>query len=263
MIAGDAGNGDAAIKLFTQAIDIDRAFAEAWQLRALANEDATDSLRDIDKAIQLAPDVSKSWAIKCSIVSRGGKDDRLAESLCSKAIDLDPKNDTALVFRAMLRKDGRLALDDYRRATEAAPTNARWWLFRANGQQTFGDTAGSIVSYTKFLTLAPDQPEVPTAYAARANAHLVLKEYSAAFDDTKKALSMDYQNSKAHRVQCYYHFRMGDDIAALESCNKAIKFEPDHPEAYQFRSEVYNKLGRAAEAAADVNTAATLRLRRK
>jgi tetratricopeptide (TPR) repeat protein len=90
--------------------------------------------------------------------------------------------------------------------------------------------------------------------------HGALEEQAGKFDvalaDFDKAILAEPTNSVALRDRCRVRLALKKDLNdALADCNAALKVAPGSARAIMLRGEVYTKLGRCAEAKADLDAA--------
>lgn len=117
------GNFDDAIADYTDAIRLDQEFAEAYKDRAtayLANSDFDDAIRDYTKAIQLDPDDTDIYNYR-GLVHLGNSEPDKAIDDFSRAIQLMPDDPNAYYNRGIVR----LSLQNWEEAKTDLTTAAK------------------------------------------------------------------------------------------------------------------------------------------
>ena len=108
---------DDGIRLFKEAIDLDPEFARAWEGLAAAESVADDwvlgdgiehlplAFEAANTALSLDPELSMPYAVLSNTGTRGGDDYVRANDYLDLAIEKDPKNATALLWRGINMND--------------------------------------------------------------------------------------------------------------------------------------------------------------
>jgi tetratricopeptide (TPR) repeat protein len=116
-----------------------------------------------------------------------------------------------------------------------------------------GDADEALKDYGMALESFPD-------YLPALINHGALEEHAGKYDvalaDFDRAILAEPTNATALRDRCRVRLAMKRDLnGALADCNAALTSEPGSARALMVRGEVYTKLGRCAEAKADLDAA--------
>ena len=129
-------NLDESIRLFEQAIELDPQFAQAWEGLAAAHSVAHDWLvgdgvdhlaladQAADRALAIDPELSMPYAVKGGNGTWNGKGYAYSIEGLGTAIEKDPKNATAWLWRGLSFKEMgymELAVADFRACLEVDP----------------------------------------------------------------------------------------------------------------------------------------------
>ena len=151
-----------AIEFYDAAIRLKPEFPEAEFQRALAlllSNRKDEALQGFNRAVELRPDWAFAYARFGSQLSAYSNDDKNAEPILRKAIELEQDNEEALVALADLRAragDRNEALLLSRRATSARTATASTWRKRAIIEVGAGDRVAALASLDHALTLEPN-----------------------------------------------------------------------------------------------------------
>lgn len=183
---------------------------------------------------------------------------QVALNAYNRALQLYPKNTTALYQRGMLHDDlgnTAAALEDLTQAIQQNATSVEAYYQRGNLRFQLGDRQGAIADYTQALNLKPDHIE---AYVNRGSAQAALGNERQAAQDYTKAIEQDPNFATAYLNRCLSRSNLGDHFGAVEDCTKAINLRPTHPYAYQNRGLARRRVGDFQGAIVDYNTAIEL-----
>jgi S1-C subfamily serine protease len=204
-----------AIVALTQAIAAEPTAADAYRLRAVAHlssigwsfvamksprnkEVITAALADIDRAIQLDPKSSDSWALRASIL--GVIDTQRAFADIEEAIRLDPKNALPYIIRAN------------------ANANAKNW------QATIADA-------TQAIKMAPNSPYIGMAYNSRGFALFNLKDNSAAVQDFTEAIRRNPTSAPLYINRGHVRAQLGDLQGGINDMQKGADLAIEQKQA--------------------------------
>ena len=164
-----------ALDFYERALALRPEFAEAEHQKggALVSLKRT---AEAEKAFRRAAELKPEWALPHAslgvLLSRMVGREREAETSLSRALEIDAKNLSALVALSELRArrgDARGSLELLRRATDLKGGDASLWLARAAAERSTKDYAGAARSFSRALSLEPDNAE---ARLGRADALL-------------------------------------------------------------------------------------------
>lgn len=172
----------------------DEKVVDAYKLQALAygklakapgDANAVKSLSTIDKYVALKPGDQAALDIQSNLVTKwANADAQIATYTKTIATTKDPAKLFTQYFNRGVAYSQQNANDkaiaDFTKASTLDPKDKEVFAYLAALQATKGDTAGSIASYGKAITLNPDKPEL---IAARAGQYIDAKDYAKADAD--------------------------------------------------------------------------------
>lgn len=154
-----------------------------------------------------------------------------AETLCRKALDLEPDDPRWLrLLGDLLQQTGRArdAVAPYERALAADPSYAEAHLGLGGALQRLGQTARALESFERAVALKPDLPDAPYAVAATLQALGRLEEAKEKYEGLIAA-KPDW--APLHNNYGNVLKSMGQTEASLGAYRRAIALEPDMIEA--------------------------------
>ena len=110
----------------------------------------------------------------------------------------------------------------------------------ANSKDAAGDYLGALEDYDKAIEINPNNARI---YSNRGLAKNSLKDYSGAIEDFNKSIEIDPTNSYPYYNTGIAKYNLQDYSGALESYNKAIDLDPNYTDAYFNRSLTKAYLG--------------------
>jgi len=169
--------------------------ADAYNLRALASESATEALAHLDRALEIAPgDGDALW-------QRG--------------------------WRHIELKDFPAALADADRLIAAEPRSAWGRLLKAGCYWNLHDGDAALAEIERAIRLHPDEP---SNYFWRGNLYrLFFQDYKKGLADLSTAIEMDPENSAFYNSRAWCHIQMGQFDEALADGERARELNPDNP----------------------------------
>ena len=276
-----AGELDASIKAYREAVRVDLNNAEVWaklariqtySTRLLVTDDAqrtrlAEALESINKAVELAPDDSNTHAIRAFVLDWNANpnlfdkkqaDDYLfeADKEARTALQLDNTNTLALAFYAEILVDEQKwsqAEQNIQQALDRDQTLMDVHRVNAYVRESLGQYNLAIESYDRAIELAPKL----TFLYLQAGANYRILGFRSENEETQKQLfehSLEYFAKAANiNEQLGVHdpvpylsiartySQMGEYFAAARNVQKALVFEPNNPDVYGQLGIVYFK----------------------
>ncbi len=155
------GDTKLAIQLYEAAIKLRPEFPEAEFQRAMilvVTNRQTEAIEGFKRAISLRPDWAMAYSKFGSTLGSYGNDPIAAEPILRKAIELDPKDDFAMVVLAEIRAragDTVEALKLIRTATSLPTAKSAGWRKRAYIETLAGDKMAAVASLDQALMADP------------------------------------------------------------------------------------------------------------
>jgi tetratricopeptide (TPR) repeat protein len=276
-----AGDMDAAIEAYKEAVRIDPNNAEVWAKLAriqtyssslLTTDDAqrerlAEALASAEKAIELAPDDSLTHAIYSFVLDWNANpilvDEEQAqryllqaEQEANRALLLDSTNTLALAFYAEILVDQQKwtqAEINILQALERDPTLMDVHRVYAYVLESFGqynqaiqeyDTAISITPNLTFLYLRAGANYRRLAFAS-PNEETAIQLYEKSLEYFAKAASineqLEVQDPIPYLSISKTYSQMGEFFIAARNVQKALEFQPDNADVYGQLGIIYFK----------------------
>jgi tetratricopeptide (TPR) repeat protein len=215
-----------------------------------------DALTSVDRAIQIAPDVSQEYAIQAlvldwsadpTLVSTDQGQTMLAQAnqAAVHAIQLEPRNPLALAFQAEVLADQlnwSQALDIGGQAVSLAPDSMDVHRAYAKVLETSGDYDGAIQEYLKAIQINPNLPFLYLSLGVnyRFRKHLTAEDETA---DAEKALEayataarLNPNNPLPYLSIASTYANEGQFFIAEVNAQTALKKDPTN-------ADIYGRLG--------------------
>jgi tetratricopeptide (TPR) repeat protein len=276
-----AGQLDAAISAYHEAVRVDPADADAWARLARVQTYSTallvtdperrdrlaEALESINQAVQLAPDDSTVHAIRAFVLDWNANptliDEKQAQAYLTeaeqeavRALQLDNTNTLALAFYAEILVDQQKwsqGEQNIRQAVERDPSLMDVLRVNAYVQESLGQYNLAIQSYDQAITLAPNL----TFLYLRAGANYRKLGIDSQNEDAQRQLyekSLEYF-AKAARINeqlgvkdptpylsiARTYSQMGEYFIAARNVQKALEFQPDNADIYGQLGIIYQK----------------------
>ncbi|MDC0771347.1 tetratricopeptide repeat protein [Streptomyces sp. HD] len=216
-----------------------------------------DSLRDLDRALGLEPDNTGG------LLERSATHWELTQySLALRDLDrllrLEPHNPDALhargaTYRELERNDE--ALRDLDRALQLKPDDAWTLIDRGMCHWNAGREDEAFLDLDRALQLEPNNV---MALAVRGAAHRDLQNYDPALRDLSQLLTLEPDNAFALHARGAIWRELGRYDDALRDLDRALELEPDNAQALITRGTTYQDIGRNTAAVQDFNRALAL-----
>ncbi len=178
-----------------------------------------------------------------------------------KAIPIDPRNFNLYYLRgqqeANVGMNGQAALDETT-ALSLAPPVRNTYQSIAQAFSNFQDFAGAIAAMNKAIALDPNDP---TMYEARGGIYLTANQYTAAYNDYKKAIAVaPYKGLQATIDASLADVYNGqsDYDQAFNYMRAAIALEPDNASFYVQSGGIHVNASRFTDALGLYNKALQL-----
>ena len=226
LVQREQGAKSQAINNYTQAINRDSNYADAYYHRGNARYDQGDkqgALADYNQVISVNPDYANAYYQRAVIRYNQG--------------------------------DTQGALADFNRYISLSPDDIQAYYSRGTIRRSFRDAQGTFEDFDKVVRLAPDNAR---AYYNRALARTMLRDAQGALEDFNQALSLDPNWLTAYNNRAIHRRRMGDREGAIADFSKILSIDPKNATAYFNRGIVRRDLGDRQGAIADLQNAANL-----
>ena len=148
------------------------------------------------------------------------------------------------------------ALDAYKRALDADPSNPNRWLLVGNIHREMGKSATAIKYYNKAVEL---QPDVPVPYMNLGAAYSDIGQLDKAIRYTVKAISLQPELETAHMNLVAFYRKTGQLEKAIEHLKKAAVLRPKDATTHEHLAEMYRDAGQNEKATRHLEKAIALR----
>jgi len=223
-LAAHGGDYQKAIAAFTEAIGLDPNYALAFANRSLALSGTP------------GPDVQESF-------DRAQSDARKAIAL---AADLAEGHLALAVYFDVGSLEFTRANEEYERALALAPGNARVLRDYSIFAGAMRRTEAGIAAARRAVLLDPLNPDSHIFLGMTLDFGRQHKEALAAYQD---ALALDPEDPQTYVSRGFAYYGLGD----LESARASCETKPDFGLSQQCLAVIYNKLGRHADAEAELS----------
>jgi tetratricopeptide (TPR) repeat protein len=231
-----------AIEFYDAAIRLKPEFPEAEFQRALAlllSNRKDEALQGFKRAVELRPDWAFAYARFGSQLSAYFNDDKNAEPILRKAIELEQDNEEALVALADLRAragDRNEALTLSKRATASKDATASTWRKRSFIEIAAGDRMAALASVDKALALSPSNLG---ARYDRAKLRLDSGDKLGAYEDLRILDQADYANNLPGALElAQMYARAGRNEDALRVLDALPEEDRNAAEVITLRAEL-------------------------
>ncbi|MBD2413370.1 serine/threonine protein kinase [Nostoc calcicola FACHB-389] len=287
----DAGNYEAAVKDFSQLIELEPQNALAYNKRGDAYYrlgDYEQAQADSSQAILLNPQDANAYydrafalyelgnykeaianyteAIKLNsqdayaYYGRGLarvqlKDNKGALGDFTKAIAIKAQYTEAYLQRGILRRRLRLrqaAIQDFDTIIKINPSDAKAYYQRGLTQVINKQKNAGIQDYSDAININPKYIE---AYLNRGDVYSDLGNKIEATEDYNKILQLDPKFIAAYIHRGIHRFSFGDYKGAIQDYTEALKLDPNDAAAYNNRGNAYLELGNKKAANQDYSQA--------
>lgn len=213
------------------------------------------AIEDFDKVLVLEPDNVEALISRGDAFSQLGDSGRAMADL-NRAVALAPNNPVVLLTRGQAegrRNNLGAAARDYQEALKNDPRNANALSNLAALDMLQGKFQDAVKNLDQAIAIENDNP---LAYYNRGYANFALKQYVPAIADYSEAIKLDPRFGLAYNNRGLTRAIVGTELVqALSDTDEALKLLPINLEVRDTRGFVYLKLGDAALALNEYNTA--------
>ena len=150
------------------------------------------------------------------------------------------------------------ALEAYKRALDADPTNPNRWITVGIVYRGIGRPATAVEYFEKAVELQPDHP-VP--YMNLGEAYNDMRQFNKAIEYIRKALTLKSNSAAAHQNLGVLYTKTGQFDKAVEHLNRASTLQPKDARTHELLAETYQDAGKNEEAIHHLERAISLRPR--
>ena len=216
--------------------------------------------RPTDSPVPEAPASAPAWQLAHDAYERGrrAEDVKACDSAVeafTRAVELDPKNDSAFLHRAYCYYDlGNYAsaITDLNQSLALQPNNSRAYAKRASALSAAGQTAAAVLDANEAIQRDANNP---THYLLRAGLNQQLGKLQDALDDYNKAIARAPNSDAAYLARAAFYRSQGQVQKSLEDCYKAIQLNSADAAAYLCRAQFYLTTGATQPALEDISHA--------
>jgi tetratricopeptide (TPR) repeat protein/S1-C subfamily serine protease len=250
-----------SIKYIDKAIQLRPNFYQAWYLRGfvyMAQNNYQEALKSFDKSVQIEPKFSTAWRWRGIIL---GNLEKYPEALaCFEQIaKLDPEDSGAQTFRSIMliglkRFPEALAIAD--KSIQKYPNS---WNYFARGIARFGtgDQKGALTDLNEAIRLNPEAIE-DSAYSVRSTIRFAQGDQKGALADLNEAIRLNPKKADNFAGRAAIRFQAKDNQGAIADATEAIRLKPEYREAFELRGAVYFLEKKYKESVTDLNQAVRL-----
>lgn len=260
--AYNESNHAKAIELYTQAIQVNPNYDEAYYWRASAKytqKKYKEAIPDYDKAIALNPNSEEAYYYRALT---NYQLDAYSESIpdLNKAIELNPDVASMHYWRGEVKyilKQYEEAIIDFSKSLELSRNNdGPSFNTRGNCYYMLDKYKEARIDYTKAIELVPNEAVSYKYYRGICNYHLDLTQ--EALDDFLSYLEKDPNDSYILLMAAHSLYVLKEYQRAVQYYSKAISVKSDYTDAYYWRGQAYFNLGNKSEALRDIDKALSL-----
>lgn len=261
-----AGNADyeAAIDIYSQLIEQDANFAQAYFGRGLAyvsgfgNYEA--GIADLKQAIILDPNYGEAFAYLGTYQYQNSEYEDVELNL-SRAIDLNPNDTQARTVlgeyylnvgqadKANEQYDALIEL-----MSDDPPALYEAWLSKGYAYEALGSADEALIAYETARDINPDNSR---AYFLLGNLYAYLANYESALENLDIALERGEADSDLYFVRGISNRELGNPSDAITDFDRALQFSPGNLNIYVQRGRTYFELKEYLSAIADLSQAIT------
>ena len=133
------------------------------------------------------------------------------------------------------------ALNAYKRALDADPSNPNRWLTVGIAYRKIGRTASAIEHFQKAVEL---QPDLPVPYMNLGAAYSDMGQFDKAIEYTRKAIALQPDLAKAHMNLGAVYWKTGEHEKTIEALEDATALRPRHATTIVNLGVIYKSQGK-------------------
>ncbi|HEX3085135.1 MAG TPA: tetratricopeptide repeat protein [Pyrinomonadaceae bacterium] len=244
-----------AIELYDAAIKLSPEFPEAEFQRAMAllsTNHPVEAVAGFNRALSLRPDWAAAYGGFGRALANSGKNDREAERILRRAVELDPKNLRSVDALAELRKkagDFTDAIKLIRVATSIGGADSQVWRHQAAIEVAAGDVKAAMSSIDQALRIDPGDAG---ARRDRAEMRIRLGDNDGALADLKlyEASASSLTEFPLGYELAQLYARAGKTDESLRVLDRLPARDNQRPEVIALRAELAGDAESSAEARA-------------
>ena len=223
-----------SLEVLNRAIELNPNYAEAFINRGLirlSQENKPEALTDLEQAHRLKPHIKQIWDLVLRLHAEA-KQYSEAILLLIKMIEIDPNYEKSFSLLAAFNQkadDSALAVKSFEKVLEVRPGMASMHLNLGIALNKQGEANTAIGHFKKALAIRPDHAE---AYYNMGNALKAQGKLEEAIESYNKALAIKPDYVEAYSNMGVTLKDQGKLEEAIEAYNKALAIKPDHAEAY-------------------------------
>ncbi len=246
-------------------------FEKAQSIHNEGNGDFSEALRQINLAIEAAPNDKESYFLRGLIYQKLGNYEKAVDNF-TKAIQLDKNLEKAYIARAnMYRFLGQElpALRDLTTVISFNSNNTHAYFSRALIKSGMNDEWGAIADYDEIIkregSIQPDGFLMGTVYNNKGYSLVELGRLDEGLPFIEKGLKMEPQENYIWGARGIYHYKKGNYRACIADLQKSLElvekskaFNQDPPLVYYYLGLAKIKLGQQEEGCRDLSKAGEL-----
>lgn len=252
---------DDKIKMLEHALEIDPAFAEAWQEIGYTYNDANDyrnAYKAFSKAIEVDKTLVNAYFERAHITMDVFKDYKGAAGDFSKVVELDPESYMGYFSKGTIENHNgkyKQAIADLTRVIELKTDFGYAYTVRGRVYEFTGRKDLALADWTKAIEI---QPNGSDAYYNRGTFYLADNKLDLALSDFNKYVELNPREPAGYCIRDIIYTQMGRLDLALADASKAVELNPDNADMHYRRAEVYSRKGDNDKAIADYSRAIEL-----
>ncbi|MFN6561128.1 MAG: trypsin-like peptidase domain-containing protein [Nostoc sp. ChiSLP01] len=251
-----------SIKAIERAIQLDPNFYQAWYLKGFVQttrEEYQEAFKAFDKTTQIEPTFIPAWRMR-GLVLIGLE--RYPEALQSfdRVAKLDPDDASVQIFRSIALVGAKRFPEALEVSNQALKKNPGSWAYFARGLARFGtqDLKGALVDLNEAIRLNPEGLE-DTAYSLRGNLRAQQGDLKGALVDLNEAVRLDPDDASNFKRRAEVRFEQKDYQGTIADLSEAIRLKPGDFDAIKARGSLRFLQGDYKGAIADLNEALRLK----